>query len=107
MTASWTDYAGEDNSTVLFGTEGVMRIYDDPAHSIVLTKKGGETEYYDVDKIQTNDDQTKSGVIDLFVRCLMNPEEKGIPAESVLPAMCAVFGAVASAETGKSVRVND
>lgn len=107
MTVSWTDYGPEDNSTVIFGTEGVLRIYDDPKHTLVLQHKDGTSEAFDVDKIQTNDDQTKSGVIDLFVRCLMNPEEKGIPAESVLPAMCAVFGAVASAETGKSVRVND
>ena len=41
MTASWTYYAAEDNSTVIYGTEGEMRIYDDPAHSIVLKKKGG------------------------------------------------------------------
>ena len=38
MTASWTYYAAEDNSTVLYGTRGEMRIYDDPAHSIVVKK---------------------------------------------------------------------
>ena len=31
MTASWTYYGAEDNSTVLYGTKGIMRIYDDPA----------------------------------------------------------------------------
>ncbi len=51
MTASWTYYAAEDNSTVIYGTEGEMRIYDDPAHSIVLRKKGGEPEYFDVEQI--------------------------------------------------------
>ena len=45
MTASWTYYAAEDNSTVIYGTEGEMRIYDDPAHSIVLKKKGGEVNF--------------------------------------------------------------
>ena len=34
MTASWTYYGAEDNSTVLYGTKGIMRIYDDPAISI-------------------------------------------------------------------------
>ena len=106
MTASWTDYCGEDNSTVLFGTEGVMRIYEDPAHSVVLNRRGGGTEYYDVDKIQTNDAQTKSGVIDLFVDHLADPSKPFISAESVVTAMRAVFAALESSETGRSVRVN-
>ena len=106
MTASWTDYCGEDNSTVLFGTEGVMRIYEDPAHSVVLNRRGGRTEYYDVDKIQTNDAQTKSGVIDLFVDHLAAPSKPFISAESVVTAMRAVFAALESSETGRCISVN-
>ena len=106
MTASWTDYCGEDNSTVLFGTEGVLRIYEDPAHSVVLCKRGGETEYFDVDAIQTNDAQTRSGVIDMFVEHLLDPSRPYISGESVLTAMRAVFGALESSETGRAVRVN-
>ena len=48
MTASWTYYGAEDNSTVLYGTEGIMRIYDDPAHSIVVIKADGSRKFYDV-----------------------------------------------------------
>ena len=106
MTASWTDYCGEDNSTVLFGTEGVLRIYEDPAHSVVLQRRGGETEYFDVDAIQTNDAQTRSGVIDMFVEHLLDPSRPYISGESVLTAMRAVFGALESSETGRAVRVN-
>ncbi len=105
MTASWTDYCGEDNSTVLFGTEGVLRIYEDPAHSVILQKRSGETEYYDVDRIQTNDDQTKSGVIDMFVDHLADPEKPYISGESVLHAMRAVFAALESSETGRRVTI--
>ena len=105
MTASWTDYCGEDNSTVLFGTEGVLRIYEDPAHSVILQKRSGETEYFDVDRIQTNDDQTKSGVIDLFVDHLADPEKPYISGESVLHAMRAVFAALESSETGRRVTI--
>ncbi len=107
MTASWTNYGPEDNATVIDGTEGVLRIYDDPAHTLVLTKKSGETTYYDVDQIQTNDNQTKSGVIDLFVDCLMDPAKEGISAQSVLPAMRAVFASIQSSETGRAVQVNN
>ena len=42
MTASWTYYGAEDNSTVLYGTKGILRIYDDPAYSLKLITAGGE-----------------------------------------------------------------
>ena len=106
MTASWTDYCGEDNSTVLFGTEGVLRVYEDPAHSVVLRRRGGETEYFDVDAIQTHVAQTRSGVIDMFVEHLLDTARPYISGESVLTAMRAVFGALESSETGRAVRVN-
>ncbi|MBQ6255738.1 MAG: Gfo/Idh/MocA family oxidoreductase, partial [Clostridia bacterium] len=103
--ASWTHYCGEDNSTVLYGTEGVLRIYEDPAHSLVLQHRGGGTEYFDLDAIQTNDAQTRSGVIDLFVDHLLHPELPCISGESVLTAMRAVFAAVESSEKGCTVRI--
>lgn len=49
MTASWTCYGPEDNSTILYGTDGVMRIYDDPKYSIVVEKRDGDRVYYEVD----------------------------------------------------------
>ncbi|MCI6374341.1 MAG: Gfo/Idh/MocA family oxidoreductase [Clostridiales bacterium] len=106
MSVSWTDYGAEDNSTVIYGTQGVLRIYDHPEHTLVLEKKGGEVEYFDVDQIQTNDNQTKSGVIDLFVDSILDAHVEGISAESVLPAMRAVFAAIESSETGKTVRID-
>lgn len=105
MTASWTYYAAEDNSTVIYGTEGEMRIYDDPAHSIVLKKKGKEVKYFDVEKIQTNDSQTKSGIIDLWIDSLMEKREPEITGESVLSAMRAVFASMESSETGRAVDI--
>ncbi len=105
MTASWTDYCGEENATVLYGTEGVMRIYEDPVHSIVLNRKNGKTECFDLDRIQTNDAQTKSGVIDLFVDHLLDPSKPFISGESVLWAMRAVFAALESSEKGCAVTI--
>ncbi len=107
MAVSWTDYCGEDNSTVLYGTEGVMRIYEDPDHSIVLSRRGGGTEYFDVDEIQTNDAQTKSGVIDMFVDHLLDPGKPYISAESVLWAMRVIFAALESSEKGCAVQVRE
>lgn len=106
MTVSWTYYGAEDNSTVIYGTKGIMRIYDDPAYSIKVFTREGETILFDIDKIQTNDKQTKSGVIDLFVDCLVNNREPEISAAEVLKSMRVVFASIESSETGRSVAVN-
>ena len=105
MTASWTYYGAEDNSTVLYGTKGIMRIYDDPAHSIVVKLADGQEQVYDVEQIQTNYNQTKSGVIDLWVDCLKNNRAPEISGESALCAMRAVFASIASSQTGKAVEI--
>ena len=105
MTASWTYYGAEDNSTVLYGTKGIMRIYDDPAHSIVVKLADGQEQVYDVEQIQTNDNQTKSGVIDLWVDCLKNNRAPEISGESALCAMRAVFASIESSRTGKAVEI--
>lgn len=107
MTASWTYYAAEDNSTVIYGTGGEIRIYDDPAHSIVVKKTGEEPVYYDVEQIQTNDNQTASGVIDCWIECLKENREPEISSRSVLSAMRAVFASMESSETGKTVEISE
>lgn len=105
MTASWTYYGAEDNSTILYGEKGIMRIYDDPAHSIVVTFADGTKLMYDVEQIQTNDNQTKSGVIDLWINCLTSNTPPEISGESALYAMRAVFASIRSSELGQTVEI--
>lgn len=105
MTASWTYYAGEDNSTVLYGTEGMMKIYADPQFSIEICTRSGEKVYYDIDRIQTNDNQTSSGVIDAFISAIALGEEPAISGKSALYAMRAVFASIESAEKNQCIRI--
>lgn len=98
MRASWTNYGDEDNSTSLYGSTGAMHIYKDPAHAIVIERAGGEKEYFNTDAIQTNDSQTKSGIIDLFVESIVEDKTPAISAEDVLPAMRAIFACAKSGE---------
>lgn len=106
MCASWTYYGAEDNSTIIYATNAIMRIYDDPDYSITIIKKNGEKIYYDIDKIQTNDNQTKSGIIDMFADSVENDFEPPISGKSVIPAMRAVFAAIESSNTGKTVVID-
>ena len=105
MTASWTYYGAEDNSTILYGTKGIMRIYDDPAAAIKVILTDGSKISYDVEAIQTNDNQTKSGVIDLWMDSLVNNREPEISGRSALTAMRAVFASLQSSELGTAVEI--
>ena len=105
MTASWTYYGAEDNSTVLYGKEGIMKLYDDPDYSITILTKDGDRILYDIDKIQTNDNQTKSGIIDEFVEAAMEGRSSAVDGSDVLNAMRAVFASIESSEKGVTVKV--
>lgn len=105
MTASWTYYGEEDNSTVLYGEKGIMHIFDDPKFSIRVILKNGEEINYQLDKIQTNDNQTSTGIIDAFIDCIKNDTEPMISGENVLEAMKAVFGSIESAKSGTTVQI--
>ena len=107
MTASWTYYGEEDNSTIIYGTEGMLKIYHDPKYCIELIRKDGGKVFYDIDQIQTNDNQTKSGIIDAFVKSVENDTEPAVPGKSVLSAMKAIFGSLKSSELGRTVRVDE
>ncbi len=105
MTASWTYYGEEDNSTVLYGTKGIMKIYDDPKYSIKVVLRNGEKINYEVDRIQTNDKQTSTGIIDQFVQCITEDIEPQISGRDVLNAMKAVFASIRSSEEGKRIEL--
>lgn len=106
MTASWTYYGPEDNSTVLYGTKGIMRIYDDPVYSIKVLLRSGEKINYELESIQTNSKQTKSGVIDLFIESIINNSETELSGKAALSAMRAVFASIESSNTGKTISIN-
>ncbi|NLU09875.1 MAG: Gfo/Idh/MocA family oxidoreductase [Tepidanaerobacter acetatoxydans] len=106
MTASWTYYGPEDNSTILYGTKGIMRIYDDPKYAIKVLLNNGEKINYELEGIQTNENQTKSGVIDLFVNSILNDMETELSGKIALSAMRAVFASIESSNTGRTIAIN-
>lgn len=98
LTASWTNYGNEDNSTVIYCTEGIIEIFNDPIHPLILTMKDGAKEYYDSVAIQTNEKQINSGVIDSFVNCILTegvPEITGIDGRESLRIVQACYESAA------------
>lgn len=75
MNFSWTNYGGEDNGSTIYGTKGVMKIFGDYVDDIVLEMRDGVQVKYSVGAIQTNQNQTKSGVIDEFIASIIEKRE--------------------------------
>lgn len=105
LTVSWTHYGFEDNSTIIYGTKGILRIYDDPANSLIFVSKDGRIENIEADRIQTNDDQTESGVITEFIQSILTGRQSAVSGKDVLPSMRAVFASALSSAIGKSVKI--
>ena len=107
MNAGWTNYGEEDNSTSIYGTKGALHLYKDKTCALVLERSHGERQCWDMDEIQTNENQTKSGVIDAFIDCITKNKEPEISAQSVMPAMNALFACGKSnEEAGTLVEVS-
>jgi predicted dehydrogenase len=105
LTASWTYYGAEDNSTVLYCSNGVIKIYDNPDFPIEISRKNREKVFYQVGKIQTNNNQSASGVIDMFIDAINSGKKPEIDGNEGFMALRIVLACLESARTGKTVRI--
>lgn len=107
MAASWTYYGGEDNSTTLYCENGILQLFRDPRYALIWLPKDGRVRRYALSSIQTNDRQTKSGVIDAFVRDVEAGRRVSscVDGEQVLMAMRTAFAAARSFEDGRFEKV--
>lgn len=107
---SWTNYGQEDNSTRIYGTKGVLRLYDDPDYSLIFDRRDGESLRLKLDELTSNEKQvagarTSTGVIDAFVHAVTTGEPSVIDAVEADKAMRVVFVANRSAQEGKTLYV--
>lgn len=84
---SWTYYGSEDNTTTIYCQEGIIKIYHDPVHQLIVEKKDGSTIKYELEAIQTNDNQTNSGVIDEFIHCILHDKEPLVTGEEAVKTL--------------------
>ena len=107
ITASWAYVAGGDNSTVIYGENAIVRLENDPVYSLIVQYKNGETVNYELDKIQTNeeDGQTNTHVIDHFVDAIIHDKEPLINGEEGMKSLAAILAAIESNKTKKLVQL--
>jgi len=111
MHVSWTFYGEEDNSTVIYGTKGVIRCYNDPKYSLIVERKDGERQYYILDQLTSNELQnsggrTNTGVIDSFISSLCTNTAPLLSGQESMKAMKVIFAAEQSAAEHRMVQVS-
>jgi predicted dehydrogenase len=102
---SWTYYGEEDNSTIIYFEKGIMKIYHSDEYQLEVITKDGERINYQLESIQTNDNQTSSGVIDEFVDCVINDRPSIVTGEDALSSLKVVLGILEGAKTNKVVTI--
>jgi predicted dehydrogenase len=103
LVASWTYYKGEDNSTVLWCENGVMKIGTHPDDQVIVELRNGTVERYKVGAIATNEKQNTSGVIDAFVESIMTRTPPSISGEEGLRSLKVILAAFEAQATGRVV----
>lgn len=107
VTTSWTVYGEEVQQTTLFLEKGIMKLYADPNYSLIVVKADGTVDKFQLDVIQTNDDeqQASSGVVDEFIGAILEDRPSILDASDVINSMKAVFACVESNEKGQEVKI--
>lgn len=84
---SWTYYGSEDNSTIIYCQLGILKIYHDPNAPLIIEKRDGSIKRYDLESIQTNDNQTNTGVIDAFINSIIHDVEPPVTGEQAVASL--------------------
>ncbi len=106
LVASWTYYKGEDNTTILWCENGVMKIGTHPDDQVIVELRDGTVEKYKVGAISTNDKQESSGVVDAFIDSITNDTPSPISGEEGRKSLQVILAMFESQAKGQFVKVN-
>lgn len=105
LVASWTQYKGGDNSTVLWCEKGVMKIGTVEGDEVIVELIDGTVETYKVGAMATNEKQVPSGVIDAFVDSIVTKTPPTISGEEGLRSLNVILAAFESQRTGQFIKL--
>lgn len=105
LAASWSYGAKEDNSTIIYGEKGIMRLEDDPDHSLIIHYTNGQTVKENLGGIQTNEEggQEDSGVITRFVTSILSDTVPPVNGDEGMKSLKVILGALDSNKTKKII----
>ena len=99
LAASWTIYGPGCNSTCLYGTKGIMLIYNTPSMPLEVRDLSSKSTSYSFEP------QAKSGVIDEFVNALLENRDPEVSGRDALTTMRVIFASIKSSEIDRTVGV--
>lgn len=102
---SWCVYGCADRETQIFGTEGTMKLFEDP-WSVAIYKRNGEKIYYDLNAFAAKGSQGATGIIDRFVECVSERKEAFVTAFEGIWCMEVLDAVKESGKSGRWVTVN-
>ncbi|MBW5445136.1 gfo/Idh/MocA family oxidoreductase [Cohnella sp. CFH 77786] len=105
LTASWTQYKGGDNSTVLWCENGVLKIGTVNGDEVIVELTNGSVETYQVGAMATNEKQVPSGIIDAFVESIVTKTPPSISGEEGLRSLKVILAAFESQAMGQVIQL--
>ncbi|AZB42686.1 gfo/Idh/MocA family oxidoreductase [Bacillus sp. FJAT-42376] len=108
LAASWSYTGKEDNSTILYCENGIIRLEDDPVHSMVIQYSNGDKAKFELGKIQSNEEggQVSSKVIDHFIACILEDKQPLVTGEEGKKSLQVILAALEANETKKIVSIS-
>ena len=106
VAASWTTYAGEENDTVIYCTDGVLRIGQHPDYALVVEYANGDREMHKVGEIASQDHQPPSGVIDSFTECIRKNRKPEVDVVEGYRSLNTVLTAFDAARKNRTLPIN-
>lgn len=105
LASSWAYVGQEDNSTIIYGEKGILRLEDHPTYSLIVQYATGEVANYELGKIQSNDEggQDNSHVIEQFVNAIVEDKEPAVSGEEGAKSLSVILAAIESHETKQIV----
>lgn len=104
LITSWT-YQKEDNSTVFYCENGVLRLNADPEYSIIIDYDHTRSEFHKTGKRSTNVEQVKTGIIDEFISHLQNNTQPSISGMEGYKALQTVLACQQSAKEARVIKI--
>jgi predicted dehydrogenase len=102
--ASWTNYAGCDKATVIWGTEGELRIDENPDVPVTLRRRDG-TILRAIPPALPAGVRESSGVIEAFLASIREGSNPAVSGEDGLRALAIVLACVESSSSGRRIEV--
>ncbi|MFD1851393.1 Gfo/Idh/MocA family protein [Oceanobacillus bengalensis] len=84
---SWTYYGSEDNATTIYCQKGIIKIYQQLDAPLIVEKIDGKIIKYEIEQMQTNDNQTNTGVIDAFIKCIVADETPPVTSREAIASL--------------------